>query len=319
MARRMLDTRLVPPPSPPPQSLIWLLLLLLVLLTGTALPAVVLPRPPSLPNYIPIDYVASSFDSVKNFGDKGLHQRTNVEKPETQQDYRFLEIEVRDGENVENLDLHGIVQAVLAKQRQLLPLSGRRFDEEDYNMTYPPAEIVPRSIVGVHEVVLGPNQRFYESATLEAESERSLQYPMSSPQSEKNLSDEKLYYLKNGRPKVYVNFRGKSGNFRQQDTPTGADSRFTLRLEPSTFLKATQPYHTEKKTKSSKSTPKKYDARIHGSTTEHAMVTSSELPKQIPAPPSRLPALPLIVQTTPVQRYNARRTDILPDDSISEA
>ncbi|XP_066593596.1 uncharacterized protein [Prorops nasuta] len=46
-------------------------------------------------------------------------------------------------------------------------------------------------------------------------------------------------------------------------------------------------------------------------TTENSMVTSSELPKQIPAPPSKISRSLQTAHTTPVQRYG--RTDILPN------
>jgi hypothetical protein len=54
------------------------------------------------------------------------------------------------------------------------------------------------------------------------------------------------------------------------------------------------------------------------STTENSMVTSSELPKQIPAPPSKVRGRVLMAQTTPVQRYALRRTDILPGYGFGE-
>ena len=76
-------------------------------------------------------------------------------------------------------------------------------------------------------------------------------------------------------------------------------------------------FFQEKKTKA----PKKYDAQLHGasSTTENTMVTSSELPKQIPAPPSRIPSRSPVTHTTPVQRYTLKRSDILPGYSFSDA
>ena len=131
---------------------------------------------------------------------------------------------------------------------------------------------------------------------------------------------------------------------------------FTLKGNSKFFIQ--HIYMQEKKTKSPKSPPKKYDPRIHGSprlesmddeqqqqllsssvrttgsttasatttttssasstTTENTMVTSSELPKQIPAPPSRIPSRSPIAHTTPVQRYTARRTDILPGYAFAD-
>lgn len=288
---------------------------------------------------------------------------------------------MRDADNVDSLDLHGLVQAVLDNRNnpqhslQSPLLNHHRLDlaaededdelEESHNQTYPHPEVVPHSILGVRDVGLGPSQRLFEPTSLDLAG-RPQHYLISPPQATKNLGDEKLYYLKSGRPKVYVNFRGKTGNFRQD---TG-DSRVTMRFEPAAFLRATQPYHMvsrffflyskelivqdileinvfngnpqEKKTKSSKSPPKKYNPRIHGSTssldqttdstastssatttasttTENAMVTSSELPKQIPAPPSRIPSRSPIAHTTPVQRYTARRTDILPGYAFADS
>ncbi|OXU30866.1 hypothetical protein TSAR_001336 [Trichomalopsis sarcophagae] len=327
--------------------------LLVLLVSGGVFPAVVLPRPPSSPNYIPQEYAGVGQEVAKGYNaEKAMYQSTNVEKPDTQ-DYRFLEIEVRDADNVDSLDLHGLVQAVLDNRNnpqhslQSPLLNHHRLDlaaededdelEERRNQTYPHPEVVPHSILGVRDVGLGPSQRLFEPTSLDLAG-RPQHYLISPPQATKNLGDEKLYYLKSGRPKVYVNFRGKTGNFRQD---TG-DSRVTMRFEPSAFLRATQPYQMEKKTKSPKSPPKKYNPRLHGSTssldqttestastssatttasttTENAMVTSSELPKQIPAPPSRIPSRSPIAHTTPVQRYTARRTDILPGYAFADS
>lgn len=66
-----------------------LLLLVLLSLAGTALPAVVLPRPPSSPNYIPQEYLQQPAMAGKEYAEKALYQNANVgEKPDTQQDYR---------------------------------------------------------------------------------------------------------------------------------------------------------------------------------------------------------------------------------------
>ncbi|XP_014209387.1 uncharacterized protein LOC106640037 [Copidosoma floridanum] len=300
-------------------------LLLVLLLAGVALPTVVLPRPPSSPNRIPRAYSQDNHRS-KDYVEKAVYQQqsTNVEKPDTQ-DYRFVEIELRDGDNVGSLDLPGLVRAVLDNhpRRHLyqapLPPPGqqRRFEltpeDEPRNLTYPQPEVVPRSILGVRDVGLG--QRVFEPFD---PSRQQQQRRLIQPR--KDLGNEKLYYLKSSRPKVYVNFRGRTGNFRQD----GSDSRAAVRLEPGASLRATQPYREldVRKPKSAKRPPKKYDPSIHGggtansrtssaTTTENTMVTSSELPKQIPAPPSRLPSPSPLVHTTPVQRFTARRTDVL--------
>ncbi|XP_014238139.1 uncharacterized protein LOC106659900 [Trichogramma pretiosum] len=350
-------------------------LILLVACAGRlVVPAVVLPRPPSSPNYIPEstsggngngggssqeqDRQSSSDPGKLNYNEKALYGSssggsTNVEKPDIP-DYRYLEIELRDAENVDSIDLHGLVQAVLdahqpqsQQQQQQQTLPTEETTEDESNQTLPHPIVVPHSILGVRDVGLGlPGaQRLFEPVVRQHHHFSVYETAASSglEGSTKNFNDEKLYYLKSGRPKVYVNFRGKSGNFRQDL----GDSRVTVRIEPAAFLRATQSYHMEKKTKA----PKKYDARLHGSsaatatdqrvissggsptstttstttastttssTTENAMTTSSELPKQIPAPPSRVPSLLPIAHTTPVQRYTLRRSDILPGYAFPE-
>ncbi|XP_058805988.1 uncharacterized protein LOC131672631 [Phymastichus coffea] len=290
------------------------------------LAAVVLPRPPassspssSSSNFIPLDEaIADALD--KSYHGKALYQQnTNVEKPDTQ-DYRLLEIDLNDAENIETLDLHDLMQAVLANQPHPRRLDIDVDDSSESNLTHPHPEVVPHSILGVRDVGLGLNQRLFES--------HRQHFLLGPSQPTKNIGDEKMYYLKSSRPKVYVNFRGRTGNFRQDV----GDSKVTMRFEPASFLRATQPYQMEKKTKAPKFPPKKYDRLIHGdgnkiydsaraststTTTENTMVTSSELPKQIPAPPSRIPSRSPIVQTTPVQRF--RRTDILPGYAFAEA
>ncbi|KAL7300562.1 hypothetical protein TKK_0006558 [Trichogramma kaykai] len=338
--------------------------ILLVACARLVVPAVVLPRPPSSPNYIPEstsgsngggssqeqDRQSSSDPGKLNYNEKALYGSsggsTNVEKPDIP-DYRYLEIELRDAENVDSIDLHGLVQAVLdahqpqSQEQQTLPTEETTEDES--NQTLPHPIVVPHSILGVRDVGLGlpGGQRLFEPVVRQHHHFSVYETASGLEGSTKNFNDEKLYYLKSGRPKVYVNFRGKSGNFRQDL----GDSRVTVRIEPAAFLRATQSYHMEKKTKA----PKKYDARLHGSsaatatdqrvisssptstttstttastttssTTENAMTTSSELPKQIPAPPSRIPSLLPIAHTTPVQRYTLRRSDILPGYAFPE-
>ncbi|KAJ8679076.1 hypothetical protein QAD02_014863 [Eretmocerus hayati] len=290
----------------------------LVLLAGAARTAVVLPRPPSSPNHIPQEYdvLPSGIDISKNYiGEKGMYQSANVgEKPDTQ-DYRFVEIEVRDADNGRPLDVRGLVRAVLDTEMQhrqddeplALPNqpAPRRFDEaglepesdsafeeapldanNPMNASWPHPEVVPHSIFGVRDVGLGPiftaRQQQYQLQLLAAQQQQ--QRHKLDGLSE---TDEKLYYLKGAaRPKVYVNFRGGSGDARhhQLREPASPESRLTLRLEPAAaFLRATQPY------------------------------------RSIPAPPSRIPSRPSIAHTTPVQRYTARRTDILPGYAFSDA
>ncbi|XP_046751430.1 uncharacterized protein LOC124414518 [Diprion similis] len=52
--------------------------------------------------------------------------------------------------------------------------------------------------------------------------------------------------------------------------------------------------------------------QLETSTTENSLPTSSELPKQIPPPPSRVPSLTIIAHTTPVLKFMSGRSDILP-------
>ena len=141
-----------------------------------------------------------------------------------------------DADNVDSLDLHGLVQAVLDAHlpqehqlQQQQTFANTEEIDEDINQTLPHPVVVPHSILGVRDVGLGPNQRLFEPTR---------QHYLLNQSSAKNFGDEKLYYLKSGRPKVYVNVRGKTGNFRQDV----GDSRVTVRIEPSAYLRATQAY-----------------------------------------------------------------------------
>lgn len=62
--------------------------LLVLLVSGGVLPAVVLPRPPSSPNYIPQEYAGVGQEAKAYNAEKAMYQSTNVEKPDTQ-DYRY--------------------------------------------------------------------------------------------------------------------------------------------------------------------------------------------------------------------------------------
>lgn len=205
------------------------------------------------------------------------------------------------------------------------------------NGSYPNPEVISHSVFGVRDFGLRPNIKLKPFDEEE--------HALVEPPKLQNL-DEKLYYLKNSRPKVYVNVRGHSGSFRKDLTLKTTSSN-----DPVGFLRVT-PYiqkQTEWKAQHSKKIrpPKKFDrqidsngrspktvlrnqvkklsrlASVYGlddlSTTENSMVTSSELPKQIPAPPSKLSSRTLMVQTTPVQRYALGRMDILPGYSLSDA
>lgn len=202
--------------------------------------------------------------------------------------------------------------------------------EQVRNDSYPNPEVIPHSIFGVRDV--GVTQNFNPIAASED------RHVLIGPTKLQSL-DEKLYYLKNSKPKVHVNVRGHSGSFRKDTT-----GKTTSRNNPIEYLRVTPSLQRQTDWKSQHGKqirpPKKFDHRtdssrehqkrvsrnetkklsrlavVYGlddlSTTENSMVTSSELPKQIPAPPSKLPSRTLMAQTTPVQRYALRRTDILP-------
>lgn len=290
--------------------------------------AMVLPRPPSSPNHIRQDEDANDRIVYEGKSLQGVLQNTNVERPDTD-DYRLLEIELQSPDDMNAANLQNLVHAMLKQSERV------------QNESYPNPEVIPHSILGVRDIGLTPNFRL---SAFDEEKRVLL-----SPPKLQSL-DDKLYYLKNGRPKVYVNVRGHSGSFRKEST-----SKTTSANAPVGFLRVTQPFQRQTDWKAERDKkirpPKKFDRRIDGadsnrgdqknflrsleagrvnaqasaygfddlSTTENSMVTSSELPKQIPAPPSKLPSRSLMAQTTPVQRYALRRTDILPGYSFTEA
>lgn len=293
----------------------------------------VLPRPPSSPNHIHDDH---NFHKRKIYeGGKSIHgylQNTNVERPDTQNNYRLVEIEVQGADDVDAENLQGLVHAVLKTHHT----------DQPTNESYPNPEVVPNSILGVRNVGISSNFR------LDGYNDENEKRVLLSPPKVHSL-DEKLYYLKSGKPKVYVNVRGNSGNFRKVEV----GSRTTMSEGPLDYLRVTRPFdrQTDWKPKHEKKVrpPKKYDRLIHEtdslediksstqnvevvgirdrawaygaehlSTTENSMVTSSELPKQIPAPPSKVPSRLLMAQTTPVQRYSLKRSDILSGYKVYE-
>lgn len=206
-----------------------------------------------------------------------------------------------------------------------------------HNDSYLNPEVMPHSIFGVRDFGLPSN---FKLKMFDEE-----KHIVIDPQKFPNI-DEKLYYLKTNRPKIYVNVRGHSGSFRKDLTSTTTSSN-----DPVEFFRVrphlqNQPDWKAEHAKKNR-LPKKFDRRVdtnrnsrkslsrveikklsrlasvYGlddlSTTENSMVTSSELPKQIPAPPAKIPNRSLVVQTTPVQRYALRRTDILPGYSFSDS
>lgn len=232
---------------------------------------------------------------------------------------RFFEIELQNADEMDAVNLQGLMRTMLKEEQ--------RAEQRTPNNGYPNPEVIPHSILGVRDMGLSPN---YRLDTFDNDKRASL-----NPSKLPSL-DEKLYYLKSGRPKVYVNVRGHSGSFRKDiialpSTATPSEGAVG-------YLRVTRPFErqTDWKTRDKKTRPpKKFDRLVDGivlrneeigktndqatffganepSTTENSMVTSSELPKQIPAPPSKIHGRSLMAQTTPVQRYALRRTDILP-------
>lgn len=295
---------------------------LLVLFELTA-SAMVLPRPPSSPNHI-----HQELSARKSLEGKSLHgalRSTNVERPDPE-DYRLFEIELQGADEMDAANLQGLMRTMLKEEQRAA--AERRTPNND---GYPNPEVIPHSILGVRDMGLSPN---YRLDTFDDDKRASLNPP------KLPSLDEKLYYLKSGRPKVYVNVRGHSGSFRKDTGAVVPPSTATTSEGAVGYLRVTRPFErqTDWKTRDKKTRPpKKFDRRVDGivltsndeigrtsdratfygadepaSTTENTMVTSSELPKQIPAPPSKVYGRSLMAQTTPVQRYPLRRTDILP-------
>ncbi|XP_076757308.1 uncharacterized protein LOC143427256 [Xylocopa sonorina] len=283
--------------------------------------AMVLPRPPSSLNYIQnFDRKLNDQKSLQNFLQNSNMETTNVN------DYSLVEIELQSPDEMDPTSLQNIVHAVIKQT------------EKVRNDSYPNPEVVPHSILGVRDVGLTPNIRLNAIN----DDRRVLVGP-----SKFQNHDEKLYYLKHSKPKVYVNVRGRSGTFRKDLTPKTISDN-----DPVEYLSMTTPLHrrvdwkpqhskknrplkkfkhqidtnikNEHQKHLSRSETKKLSrlAIVYGlddlSTTENSMVTSSELPKQIPAPPSKFPSRTLMAQTTPVQRYPLKRTDTLPGYSVYE-
>ncbi|KYN31842.1 hypothetical protein ALC56_13981, partial [Trachymyrmex septentrionalis] len=281
--------------------------------------AMVLPRPPPSPNHIHQDQELSARKSIEGKSLHGVSRSTNVERPDTE-DYRLFEIELQGADEMDAANLQGLMRTMLKEERT--------------PNGYPNPEVIPHSILGVRDMGLSPNYRL-DAFDNDAPS---LNPSLNTPKLPS--LNEKLYYLKSGRPKVYVNVRGHSGSFRKD---TNVSSTATPSEGAVGYLRVTRPFErqTDWKARDKKTRPpKKFDRRVDGvvlrndeigkndrttfygadelSTTENSMVTSSELPKQIPAPPSKVYGRILMAQTTPVQRYALRRTDILPGYGFEE-
>lgn len=221
--------------------------------------------------------------------------------------FSLVEIELQSSDEMDATNLQNIIHTMLKQSEQVR------------NESYPNPEVIPRSVFGVRDVGISPS---FKANTVNED-----RHVLIGP-SKFQAVDEKLYYLKNNRPKVYVNLRGHSGSFRKD-----AISKTTSSNDFIEFLKATHPLQKQTDWKfhhdkiNAKRKYRKYISKndtkklnkvtiIYGSddlsTTENSIVTSSELPKQIPAPPSKFSNKILMTQTTPVQRYALKRTNILP-------
>ncbi|CAD1478682.1 unnamed protein product [Heterotrigona itama] len=282
-----------------------------VVLIQRSLLAMVLPRPPSSPNYI--QQPDRKGNEQKFYEGKSLPnfvQNSEMERANTN-DYSLVEIELQSPDEMDATNLQNIIHAMLKQSGQV------------GNESYPNPEVISHSIFGVRDVGISPS--------FKANTNEDKHVLISPPKFQ--AVDEKLYYLKDNRPKVYVNLRGRSGSFRKD-----VISKTTSSNDLVEFLRATHPLQKQTDWKfhhdkiNAKRKYRKYisknDAKkknkltiIYGlddlSTTENSIVTSSELPKQIPAPPSKFPNKILMTQTTPVQRYALKRTNILPRYKLS--
>lgn len=241
---------------------------------------------------------------------------------------------MHSADEMDAANLQGLVRAMLKQQQQ------QQQERTPASDGYPNPEVIPHSILGVRDMG-GPGSPNYRLDTFDDDKRVLLSPP------KLHSLDEKLYYLKSGRPKVYVNVRGRSGSFRGTKGE-GTDAATASEGPMGGFLRMTRPFErwtaADRKIADKRARPpKKFDRRVDGavlrheeavvdrarsdrggtddddaSTTENSMVTSSELPKQIPAPPSRVRGRALMTQTTPVQRYALRRTDILPGYGFAE-
>ncbi|XP_043280426.1 uncharacterized protein [Venturia canescens] len=322
----------------------------LLTLCELTLSSMVLPRPPSSPNDLPRETIHPNHGKFHN--EKAIYSfvqlNTNVEKPNTD-GYRLLEIELGGTGEVDESNWQGLVRAMLSSEDR----GGGQDEEEDEPRsknsevinrmeTKPEPEVIPNSILGVREIALSGNYRINENSN-EMEEKRTLLKPPGITD-----RDEKLYYLKNRSPKVDVEVRGNSGSYGGDKVIRKVSSQVSI--TPGEFGPV-KPKNYFEKTKNRR--PKKYygptsrgtlngtkildsssAGRIYGtidyeprpdrandeSTTENMAVTSSELPKQIPTPPSRfLNRFRVTQTTTPIQKYSLRRTDILPGYTYPEA
>ncbi|XP_043524698.1 uncharacterized protein LOC122536392 isoform X2 [Frieseomelitta varia] len=254
-----------------------------VVLIQRSLSAMVLPRPPSSPNYIQHhDRKGNEQNFYEGKSLQNFLQNSGIERANTN-DYSLVEIELQSPDEMDATNLQNIIHAMLKQSEQVR------------NESYPNPEVIPRSVFGVRDVGVSPS---FKANTVDED-----RHVLIGP-SKFQAVDEKLYYLKNNRPKVYVNLRGHSGSFRKD-----AISKTTSSNDFIEFLRATHPLQKQTDWKFHHD---KINAKHDLSTTENSIVTSSELPKQIPPPPSKFPNKILMTQTTPVQRYALKRTNILP-------
>lgn len=128
-----------------------------------------------------------------------------------------MEIEIPDSEN---MDLIGaVVQDTEGKE------------------AFPKPEVIAHSIYGVRKIGgLPPNMKI-EDFDSDEEEKRVLLGPP-------RVFNEKLYYLKSSRPNVFVNVRGRSGNYRKETT----EPRTVVIYRPSEATQQTTKPFDERRT-----------------------------------------------------------------------
>ncbi|XP_048513696.1 uncharacterized protein LOC125501506 [Athalia rosae] len=300
--------------------------------------ALVLPRPPSSPNAIPHQYLTGGVSKVfdgKLYNDKpssvyrmtqnNIMSTTNVEKPNTD-DYKFLEIELRGGATGEGKKVGDEEEERKEEREEAAALNFGEILRQVFHSNDLSSRI--KNAAGS----FGLKRKSGEKSPVQPETEFSDGEEYHSTKLLQSLND-KLYYLKKNRS------RPDTGNERRTS------------WEPRSYLKSMQVTNgpiVDKNLYATKSLhynrPKKYIGKIemvtdtnpdnrmtftgeensrytdevsyesaaNFYTTENSLPTSSELPKQIPPPPSRGPSQTNFAHTTPVLKYISRRTDILP-------
>ncbi|CAK9832898.1 hypothetical protein ANTRET_LOCUS9661 [Anthophora retusa] len=286
------------------------------LLVHRSFSAMVLPRPPSSYSYI------QHFD--RRADDRKLYEGRSLRSflhNSNRNDYSLVEVDLQTTDEMDASSLRNLLKTMLKRS----PTS-----PEALNNSYPHPEVLPRSIYGVRDLSLTP--------PLKLDATNANKQVLIPPPKLGHL-DERIYYMKSGRPKVFVNVRGHSGSFRKDLLSKPSQTSYPMgfaRISPSLVKEIDRKSQYRKI-----QLLKRFDRRIEATdpskneteqlsrldmvyglhdlpTTENSVITSSELPKQIPTPPSKLSSRTFMVQTTPVQRYVLRRTDILPGYSFTD-